>query len=200
MFEIRKNALQLAINSSVVASAVQGAPQTGKTLYDAGAYLNFLLNGMPIDTVPGGIVGPFPNTPEVLGQNVTNSQQSETATPKKAPKVTKAALSVVKTDTPATTAPPVAAVAPAATATLIANPTTIAAAAESLKALVQNQKVGEAPSFGRAVAVKLLEKFGVAQLAQIPATKLAEFKAECDAANTNQAAAPAADPTGGLLG
>jgi hypothetical protein len=46
--------------------------------------------------------------------------------------------------------------------------------------------------------VAILAQFGVTTLAQVPPTKLAEFKAALDNAGKG-ASAPAADPTGGLL-
>lgn len=201
MFEIRKHALDSSIHVNSSHNLSSGADmQIGKVLYDASAFLNFLINGMPADEVPGSISASKPNTPEVLA--AANAPAAET---KK--KTTKAALSVVKTDTPAvtTTAQPAAAVAPGAgashTPNVIASPTTMAAAAESLKALVQNDARGIAAGAvnGREAAIAILAKFGVTQLAQIPAPKLAEFKAALDAAGNAGTPITAADPTGGLL-
>lgn len=203
MLEIRTRALNSAIHANSASNATSGADvQIGKVLYDASAFLAFLINGQPSDEVPGSVSAPKSNTPEVLA--AANAPAAET---KK--KTTKAALSVVKTDTPAVTiiAQPVAVVAPGAGATASASPqtipapTTMAAAAESLKALVQNDARGIAAGAvnGREAAIAILAKFGVTQLAQIPAPKLAEFKAALDAAGNAGTPITAADPTGGLL-
>ena len=129
----------------------------------------------------------------------------------KAPAATTAASSVPPAASPAippsaalaslvptpTVAPPAAQPTAAATATApstIAPPTTVTAVAESLRACVQDK----APGRGRDVAVAILAQFGVTTLAQVPPTKLAEFKAALDNAGKG-ASAPAADPTGGLL-
>lgn len=192
MLEIRTRALTAALQTNS-GTAVSAGGATGKILFDASAYLGFLINGQPSDEVPGSISAPQPNTPEVLAA----------AEPAKK-RVTKASLSVVQT---ATTAQPAAAVAPAVTATASASPqsipapTTMQAAADSLKSLVQNDARGVAAGYenGRSAAVGILAKFGVTQLAQIPAPKLAEFKAALDAAGAAGSPITAADPTGGLL-
>ena len=132
------------------------------------------------------------------------SAAAKSAKPPKAPAATTAASSVPPAASPAT--PPSAALAslvptpavatPAAqpTPSTIAPPTTVTAVAESLRACVQDK----APGRGRDVAVAILAQFGVTTLAQVPPTKLAEFKAALDNAGKG-ASAPAADPTGGLL-
>lgn len=220
MFDYRRTALSLAIGARTPVDPV------GMTMHTAGVFLHFLLEGMPIDSIPGGIVGPFPNTPDVLAQ-AGSVQPAAGATPisaaaaKKAAKLAadaaaKAAAGSASAESLLSPAPATAAVqqqaatvaagsastnsSPASSSpAVIAQPTTIAAAAESLKALVMNKTVGEAPQFGRAVAIAILKEFGVEQLNQVPPAKLAEIKARFDTAN----AAPAAqsnDPTGGLLG
>ncbi len=190
MFAIRKSALEIAIQ------ARQPDDQTPKLLYDASAYLNFLLNGLPVDSVAGYVTAPKPNTPEVLA--------AAGGTPVDPPKATrgKAKLTTVPTGiapvVQATVTPVTEAAAPTAAPTsaspaIVPAPTTLQAAADSLKALVQDEARG-----GRKAAVDLLQAFGVAQLNQVPASRLAEFKAALDAAG-KAAPAPAAAPGSDLL-
>lgn len=127
------------------------------------------------------------------------------------PRAAKAATAVPATNVEASATPAIAAttaavapvVAPtvAATATtsapeLVAPPTTMQAAAEVLKTMVQTQKAG----CGRDAAVALLGTFGASMLAQVPATKLAEFQAKALAAINGVVATAAADPLAGLVG
>lgn len=211
MFKIRERAIELALQ----ANAFGGEIQTGKALFDAGAYLNFLLNGLPIDEVPGSISAPKPNTPEILANAgvVTPAQE---ATPSKPPKVTKPKLAAVPTSASAATSPsaaPVQAASPVNTGQtaagsvstnsaqtnspqIVAQPTNIQDAANSLKALVQDDVRGVAagyadPGAGRKAAVAILESFGVTQMGQIPPAKLADFKAKIDAAGKTLAPAAA---------
>lgn len=191
MFNIRQAALSIAL------AAKDPLDQTAKILVDASAYLNFLLNGVPSDTVTGYITAPQPNTPEVLAA-AGNVQEAAPA------KKTRTKLTTVPTGTatvvatlPVQTAPAAqaAASAPAmaaaslaaASPSIVPAPTTLQATADSLKALVQDEARG-----GRAAAVSLLTSFGVSQLNQIPAAKLADFKAALDNAGKTAPAAAAA--------
>lgn len=193
MFQIRQTALSFAIG------ARQPEDQTAKLLYDASAYLNFLLNGLPSDETAGYITAPKPNTPEILA--AAGGAITETPKAKRAPKAAApSATPVIQATAPVVAAVQAADTAPAAALTTIAPspsivpaPTTLQATADSLKALVQDDSRG-----GRVAAVALLAKFGVAQLNQIPAAKLAEFKAALDSAGLGAPAA-AASPGSDLL-
>lgn len=187
MFNIRQAALSIAL------AAKDPLDQTAKILVDASAYLNFLLNGVPSDTVTGYITAPQPNTPEVLA---AAGGVQEAAPAKK----TRTKLTTVPTGTAtvvatlpvqtapaaqaAASAPATAAAGLAASPSIVPAPTTLQAAADSLKALVQDEARG-----GRVAAVALLTAFGVAQLNQIPAARLADFKAALDNAGKTAPAA-----------
>lgn len=196
MFKIRESALAQALGIA----AISREAEVAKVVHDSAVILHFLLNGMPVETAPGYVTSPKPNTPEVLAGagGPAVEPPKETAAAKKARKALEAAASatpviaatapVVVAAQAADTAPAAAALSTGSNPQTIAAPTTLQAAADSLKALVQDEARG-----GRKAAVDLLAKFGVAQLNQIPAPKLAEFKAALDnAGKTAPAAAVAA--------
>lgn len=205
MFNIRQTALQFAMNLSI---GDADGRHIAKVLVDASACLNFLLNGVPSDTVQGYVTAPKPNTPEVLAAAGGAAE---------APKAKgKAKLAAVPTSASAANSPsaaPVQAASPVNTGTVaagsastnstqtnsqqtqvVAPPTNIQDAANALKALVQDDARGVAagyadPGAGRKAAVAILESFGVTQMGQIPPAKLADFKAQIDAAGKTPVAA-----------
>lgn len=92
----------------------------------------------------------------------------------------------------------VLATAQAATNNLAPPPVTAKEAADALRAMVNSGL----PGCTRDDAVKLIESFGVATMAQIPPARLADFAQKCKDAVANAGkTAPAAevDPLGGLL-
>lgn len=220
MSDIRHNALRIALSAN---TNEPGEIQAAKVLYDAGAYLNFLLNGMPIETVQGYVTAAKPNTPEVLAAAGVVAPAAE-ATPVKPKKVKLAAVPTSASAANSPSTAPVQAANPVQTAQAavgsastnlaqgnstpqtIASPTTLAEAAASLKALVQDDARASAGGYvagkegppGRTAAVSLLTQFGVTQLGQIPGTKLAEFKAALDNVGKTPVAA-AASPGSDLL-
>lgn len=193
MFQIR----QAALNGALQIASIGNEPAVAKVAYDASVLLHFLISGMPVETAPGYITAPQPNTPEVLAGagGVAPAQEAAPV----APKAKKAKLSAVPTSASAansqSAAPvqaafqaPIGQPAPGSnttasnastpsTPTVVPAPTTLQAASNSLKALVQDEARG-----GRKAAVDLLAAFGVSQLNQIPAAKLAEFKQALDTA------------------
>jgi hypothetical protein len=182
-----------ALASAASAHRGQTVPEI---MHAAGAYLGFLLNGQPISVI-GQTIRETSGQP---AQDVGNQVDVNTGQPPKAPKPTKpkaaaAAATASAAATPAATAStqaaPATSAAPASTS--IPAPATVQEAANSLKALVQDT----APGRGREAAVGLLAKYGVTQLSQIPAAKLAEFKRDADTLGKVDTAS--ADPTGGLL-
>lgn len=208
MFNIRQTALQFAMNLSI---GDTDGRHIAKVLVDASACLNFLLNGVPSDTVVGYITAPKPNTPEVLAGAGGPAVE--------APKAKgKAKLAAVPTSASAANSPlaaPVQAASPVntgqaavgsastnlaqanSTPAIVPPPTNIQDAANALKALVQDDARGVAagyadPGAGRKAAVAILESFGVTQMGQIPPAKLAEFKAQIDAAGKTPVAAAVA--------
>lgn len=86
---------------------------------------------------------------------------------------------------------------PAATNNLAPPPVTAKEAADALRAMVNSGL----PGCTRDDAVKLIESFGVATMAQIPPARLADFAQKCkDAvANAGKTATVDADSLGGLL-
>jgi len=181
----------LAVRSAALTAACTS--HSGLSLpeiaHAAGCYLEFLLNGQPI-TLIGQTVR--------VTQGVPPSAAPATAVGASAPTPQPAAVRPAKppkaaaTTAPVTQAPPAAPLAVASS--VIPPPTTILEAAEALKALVVDKATGR----GRAAALALLKEFDVPQLSQVPPARLAEFKSRCESAGAQ--AAPAADPTGGLLG
>lgn len=196
MFKIRECALMQAMDIARVTHEAEVA----KIVHDSSVLLHFLINGQPVETAPGYVTAPKPNTPEVLagagGVAGSEPPKETAAAAKKARKALEAAASatpVIAATAPVVVAATVAGSGPAAASpSIVPSPTTLQAAADSLKALVQDDSRG-----GRKAAVDLLALYGVAQLNQIPATKLAEFKAALD--NAGKTAAPAAAPGSDLL-
>lgn len=207
MFKIRECALMQAMDIARVTHEAEVA----KIVHDSSVLLHFLINGQPVETAPGYVTAPKPNTPEVLAGAGGPAETPKKLT--KAEKAEKAAAAAALTSASAANSTSAALVqaagqvqtAPAASGSattaspassqpsIVPSPTTLQAAADSLKALVQDESRG-----GRTAAVDLLKAFGVAQLNQIPATRLAEFKAALDSAGKT-APTPAAAPGSDLL-
>lgn len=181
----------LAVRSAALTAACTS--HSGLSLpeiaHAAGCYLEFLLNGQPITLIGQTVrvtqgVPPSAAPAPAVGASAPTPQPAAVR-PAKPPKA-------AATTAPVTQAPPAAPLAVASS--VIPPPTTILEAAEALKALVVDKATGR----GRAAALALLKEFDVAQLSQVPPARLAEFKSRCESAGAQ--AAPAADPTGGLLG
>lgn len=190
IFKIREAALVGALSMNRHSAASADASDAVKIVADASALLGFLMNGQPseVATVAGAPTAPkggrakkaATDAPTLASDaNSTSVANSTSAAP--APASAQAQ--------PATAAPGSAITgSPAASQTsIVPSPTTLQAAADSLKALVQDDSRG-----GRVAAVALLTLYGVAQLNQIPATKLAEFKAALDNAGKTAPAAAVA--------
>lgn len=194
MFKIRECALMQAMD---IARVTQEA-EVAKIVHDSSVLLHFLINGQPVETAPGYVTAPKPNTPEVLAgaggpaveaPKASGRKKASTTAPTSASAANSTSAVPVQASNPVQTAQ--AASGSAITGSqvssqlsIVPSPTTLQATADSLKALVQDESRG-----GRAAAVALLTQFGVAQLNQIPAPKLAEFKAALDNAGKTAPAA-----------
>ncbi len=177
MLEYRTRALTAAVHAHGTKSAAEIA-------HSAGVYLGFLLQGEPVNPI-GTLVtteGKPPLAPQPAPAQAAVAEAAKAAVVK--PKKTPPAAAVVQP----------AAAAPAAKPATIAAPATMTEAVASFKALVSNKA-----NDGRNKAIALLTEFGVTQLGQVDAAKLAEFKRRCDAANAGDTGAGLTDPTGGLL-
>lgn len=203
MFKIRECALMQAMDIARVTHEAEVA----KIVHDSSVLLHFLINGQPVETAPGYVTAPKPNTPEVLAgaggpaetpKKLTKAEKAAAAALTSASAANSTSVALVQAAGQVQTAP--AASGSATTASpassqpsIVPSPTTLQAAADSLKALVQDEARG-----GRKAAVDLLALYGVAQLNQIPAPKLAEFKAALD--NAGKTAAPAAAAAAAVAG
>lgn len=191
----------LAVRSAALTAACTS--HSGLSLpeiaHAAGCYLEFLLNGQPITLIGQTVrvtqgVPPSAAPAPAVGASAPTPQPAAVRPAEPPPAAVRPAKppKAAATTAPVTQAPPAAPLAVASS--VIPPPTTILEAAEALKALVVDKATGR----GRAAALALLKEFDVAQLSQVPPARLAEFKSRCESAGAQ--AAPAADPTGGLLG
>lgn len=177
-----------ALNAAVAARGPMSA--AAEIAHSAGVYLGFLLSGVP--NAPVGVTVAHEGAPPEVGAGPATAATAVATVAKKA--ATKRAPPAV---TGTAGAPATAPATVAAQPTVVPQPTNMTEAVKAFKELVQSKDAGR----GREVAIALLTEFGVAQLSQVPAAKLAEFKSRCETAGGASAApaATAADPLGGLL-
>lgn len=146
-----------AVRTAALSAAVALTPgaEPAQVAHNAGVFLFFMLNGVPVGTT--GVV----TAPQ---QNAGTESPKKAATPRKA--TTLAAVPAAGST--------VAAGASAVTAVTetVAPPVTLAEAADALRALVNTQ--GD-PKRNRDIAVQLIKSYGVEKMAEIPAPKLADF-------------------------
>lgn len=148
MTAVRSAALNAAVASAVGAQPAQIA-------HNAGVFLFFMLNGLPVAGAESIVAGTLPAGTE---------SPKKAATPRKA--TTLAAVTAAGSSAPAA--------APVVTAAteVVAPPVTLAEAADALRALVNTQ--GD-PKRNRDIAVQLIKSYGVEKMAEIPGPKLADF-------------------------
>lgn len=167
---------QAALHASAIAHAGKSPAEVA---HAAGAYLHFMLNGIPVSVVDSAVN---------VAQNAGTEAPKKTAAPKK----------VAATTAATNTAPAVQPTATASGATTIPAPVTLTEAADALRALVNTQ--GNQLR-NRDVAVNLIKSYGVEKMAEIPAAKLADFvqrAKSADPMNLGAAASAGDDVLAGL--